>query len=83
MEIIKHEDLNGKECRTHTIMRWILAEGLTASGLYTEDLPLEPNRYCYVGEITPTSMQDHSFSKFNLLMKAYRYVLCHREAFGI
>ena len=37
----------------------------------------------FVGEITPTSMQDCSFSKFSLLMKAYRYVLWHREAFGI
>ena len=37
----------------------------------------------FVGEITPTSMQDRSFSKFTLLMKAYRYVLWHREAFGI
>jgi hypothetical protein len=37
----------------------------------------------FVGEITPTSMQNRSFSKFSLLMKAYRYVLWHREAFGI
>ena len=37
----------------------------------------------FVGEITPISMQDRSFSKFTLLMKAYRYVLWHREAFGI
>jgi hypothetical protein len=37
----------------------------------------------FVGEITPISMQDRSFSKFSLLMKAYRYVLWHREAFGI
>ena len=37
----------------------------------------------FVGEITPTSMQDRSFSKFTLLMKAYRYVLWHREEFGI
>lgn len=37
----------------------------------------------FIGEITPTSMQDDSFSKFSLLMKAYRYVICHREAFGI
>jgi hypothetical protein len=37
----------------------------------------------FIGEITPTSMQDRSFSKFSLLMKAYRYVLWHREAFGI
>ena len=37
----------------------------------------------FVGEITPTSMQDRSFSKFSLLMKAYRYIICHREAFGI
>lgn len=37
----------------------------------------------FVSEIIPTSMQDRSFSKFSLLMKAYRYVLWHREAFGI
>ena len=37
----------------------------------------------FVGEITPISMQDRSFSKFTLLMKAYRYVLWHREVFGI
>ncbi|MBR4637876.1 MAG: hypothetical protein IKO81_04430, partial [Bacteroidales bacterium] len=37
----------------------------------------------FIGEITPTSMQDDSFSKFSLLMKAYRYIICHREAFGI
>jgi hypothetical protein len=37
----------------------------------------------FVGEITPTSMQDRSFSNFSLLMKAYRYVLWHREMFGI
>jgi len=37
----------------------------------------------FIGEITPTSMQDDSFSKFSLLMKAYRYIIWHREAFGI
>jgi len=28
-------------------------------------------------------MQNRNLSKFSLLMKAYRYVLWHREAFGI
>ena len=31
----------------------------------------------YFCAITPTSMQDDSFSKFSLLMKAYRYITCH------
>ncbi len=38
---------------------------------------------CIFCAITPTSMQDDSFSKFSLLMKAYRYIISHREAFGI
>ena len=37
----------------------------------------------FVGEISPTSMQDRSFSNFSLLLKAYRYILWHREAFDI
>ncbi|MBO4489475.1 MAG: hypothetical protein J5741_07485 [Bacteroidales bacterium] len=37
----------------------------------------------FVGEIKGPSMKDANFSNFSLLMKAYRYVLWHREAFGI
>ena len=36
-----------------------------------------------VSEIMPPSMVDRNFSHFNLLMKACRYVLMHREMYGI
>ena len=38
----------------------------------------------FVGEIMPPNMMyRYEFSNFSLLMKAYRYVIWHREAFGI
>ena len=37
----------------------------------------------FVSEIMPPVMVDNNFSHFNLLMKACRYVLRHREMFGI
>ncbi len=37
----------------------------------------------FVSEIMPPSMADNKFSHFNLLMKAYCYILYHREMFGI
>ena len=36
-----------------------------------------------VSEIMPPSMVDRNFSHFNLLMKACRYVLMHREMYGV
>ena len=38
----------------------------------------------FVGEIMPPNMMyRYEFSNFSLLMKAYRYIIWHREAFGI
>ena len=37
----------------------------------------------FVSEMMPPSMVGHNFSHFDLLMKACRYVLEHRERFGI
>lgn len=37
----------------------------------------------FVGEIKLPTMKDYNFSNFSLLMKASRYVLWHREQFGI
>ena len=37
----------------------------------------------FIGEIKSPTMLDYEFSNFSLLMKAYRYVILHREAFGI
>ena len=37
----------------------------------------------FIGEIRVPSMFGYNFSNFSLLMKAFRYVLWHREEFGV